>query len=108
MDPMDRPIAPQDIRRRRTRRIVTGAACVALALIAVRVAIGLARPTVSQARIRTAIVDRGPIEATVSGRGLVVPLYEHIITSPIDSRVTGILKLPGSEVRPGSRSWNST
>ncbi len=101
MDPMDRPIAPQDIRRRRTRRIVTSAACIALGLIAVRVAIGLARPAVSLSRIRTAVVDRGPIEASVSARGTVVPLYEHIITSPIDSRVLKILALPGAEVRAG-------
>jgi HlyD family secretion protein len=101
VDPMDRPIAAQDLRRRRARRLVTGAACVLLALVVVRVTLSLARPSVSVARIRTAIVDRGPIEATVSGRGRVVPLYEHVITSPIDSRVTAILELPGSDLHAG-------
>ncbi len=101
MDPMDRAIAPHELRRRRARRLLTSAACLALALIAVRVAVGLARPTVDRSRLRTAIVDRGPIEASVSARGTVVPVYERIITSPIDTRVTDILKLPGSALQAG-------
>jgi two-component system, NtrC family, nitrogen regulation sensor histidine kinase NtrY len=53
MDPMDRPIAPKALRRRATRRVIVGVACIALALAAVRVAISVVRPTVSLARIRT-------------------------------------------------------
>lgn len=99
MDPMDRPISKTDIRKRNTRRIIIAAVCILLVLIAARVVAGLVRPSVSRGRIRTAIVDRGPIEATISARGTVVPEYEHIITSPIDSRVTRILMSPGTNVR---------
>ncbi len=101
MDPMDRPIAPREIRRRTMRRILIGAACVLVAIVAGRIVLGLVRPTLSRDRIRTAVVERGTIEATLSARGTVVPAYEHIITSPIDSRVTGIRMLPGSQVHAG-------
>ncbi len=48
----------------------------------------LMKPTINRSRIRTARVDSGLIEATISASGVVVPEFEQVISSPINARVT--------------------
>jgi HlyD family secretion protein len=59
------------------------------------------KPALSRARIRTARVDAGPIEATLSASGTVVPEFEQVLSSPISTRVLKILKRPGAVVSKG-------
>ncbi len=46
-------------------------------------------------------MDRGPIEATISASGTVVPEVEMVLSSPVDARVVRILKRPGAPVAQG-------
>lgn len=62
---------------------------------------GLIKTSISRARIRTAKVDRGPIESTISASGTVVPEFEQVLSSPISARVVRILKRPGEVVKRG-------
>src|SRR4030095_15523067 len=62
---------------------------------------GWVRPTVHRAQLRTAVVDRGPIDATLTASGVVIPEYEHILSSPLDTRVTRILKHAGDAGHAG-------
>jgi HlyD family secretion protein len=59
------------------------------------------RPSVHRSRIRTAIVDRGAIEAGLSASGIVMPEFEAVLSSPIDARVIRILKRAGAAVSAG-------
>jgi HlyD family secretion protein len=59
------------------------------------------RPSVARAAVRTASVDRGPIAATITAAGVVVPEIEMVLSSPFDARVVRILKRPGAVVRKG-------
>jgi HlyD family secretion protein len=59
------------------------------------------RPSVARTAIRTASVDRGPIEATISASGTVIPEIEMVLSSPVDARVVRILKRPGAPVAKG-------
>lgn len=100
---MDRPIDP----RTRHRRILVRSS---LSVVGVTVAVillfwvgELVRPSVQRSRIRTATVDRGPVEATVTASGTVVPAFERVMTSPVSSRVLAILVRPGDTVEPGQR-----
>ncbi len=61
----------------------------------------LIKPSVSRARIRTAHVEQGPIEATITASGTVVPEFEQVLSSPIDSRVVKILKRSGETLTKG-------
>lgn len=61
----------------------------------------LMKPTINRSRIRTARVDSGLIEATISASGIVVPEFEQVISSPINARVTKILKRPGDLLKRG-------
>lgn len=61
----------------------------------------LLQPTISRAQIRTARVDQGAIEATISASGVVLAEFEHVLPSPVNSRVVKILKRPGDAVKAG-------
>jgi multidrug efflux pump subunit AcrA (membrane-fusion protein) len=59
------------------------------------------RPTLDRSEIRTARVEAGPVEATISATGTVVPEFEHVLSSPLDARVLRILRKPGASLKPG-------
>lgn len=61
----------------------------------------LIKPSVVRARIRTAKVDTGLIEATITASGTVVPEFEQVISSPVNARVLKILKRPGAVLSKG-------
>ncbi len=61
----------------------------------------LIKPTVARARIRTARVDAGPMEAQITASGIVTPEFEQVISSPVNARVLKILKRPGATLAKG-------
>jgi len=61
----------------------------------------LIKPTVARARIRTAKVDAGPMEAQITASGIVTPEFEQVISSPVNARVLKILKRPGATLVKG-------
>src|SRR2546425_1846729 len=61
----------------------------------------LIKPTISRARIRTAKVGTGQIEATITASGTIVPEFEQVLSSPINTRIVKILKSPGAVLRKG-------
>jgi HlyD family secretion protein len=61
----------------------------------------LLRPSIHRNKIRTARVDRGPVEAGISASGTVVPEFEAVLSSPIDARVIRVLKQTGAAVSVG-------
>lgn len=62
----------------------------------------LLRPSLTLARVRTGRVDVGPMTATLSAPGTVVPESERVISSPIDSRILRVLVQPGTAVKAGT------
>lgn len=62
---------------------------------------GLLRPGLDRARIRTARVERGSIEAVLSASGVVEPAAEQTLSSPIDGRVLRVLQQPGAVLKVG-------
>ena len=98
---MDRELPSDIARRQRALRI----ARVLLPALAVLAAVAwlpdLLRPALYRARIRTAIVTAGPLEAVISASGTVVPEIERVLTSPVDARLLRVLKRPGAIVASG-------
>jgi len=98
---MDRPLDPDDIRRTKLRRIgLTVAVGVGL-VAALAGATRLMRPSVARVSLRTAVVERGPVAASVSASGTVVPEVEHVLSSPIDARVVRVLRTAGAVLAKG-------
>jgi len=98
---MDRPLDPGEIQRRTRRRWITGALAGAAVLALVLFLPGWVKPSIPRTEIRTAVVEAGPIDATLTASGLVVPEHEFVVTSPVDSRVVGTVHEAGDTVAAG-------
>ena len=101
MDAMDRPITTATRRRRQLQRIGLPLVVLVAVLILVVMVTGWLRPSVRRDRVRTALVDRGEVTATLDASGLVVPEFEYVLTAPLATRVISIHKSAGAEVTPG-------
>ncbi len=98
---MDRPLDPRFRRRQWIKR--TGVVALGLSLLAgVFVYLpGWIRPALDRDRIRTARVEVGAVEATITASGTVVPEFEQLLSSPISSRVVRVLERPGALLEKG-------
>lgn len=61
----------------------------------------LLRPSVRRDRVRITRVESGPLEASLTASGTVVPAIEHVISSPIDARVLAVLRRVGDQLKGG-------
>lgn len=61
------------------------------------------QPSVNRHDIRTARVYAGVFESTLSASGIVMPGFEEVLTSPVDTRVLAILKNPGEMLARGAK-----
>lgn len=59
--------------------------------------------SLSRAEIRTAKVERGPVAATLTASGVVVPEHELAITSPIQARIEQVVHHAGDKVQAGDQ-----
>jgi len=98
---MDRPIPARELlqhaRRRLLRWLLGAGALIALAVFVP----GWVTPSIPRSQLRTAVVERGAIDATLTASGLVLPEHEFIVTSPGPSRVLQTLHQPGDTVAAG-------
>lgn len=98
---MDRPLDSR-LTRARSRRRIAWAAGFFIVLVAGTYALpAVMSPSVRRDRVRTAIVERGPVDATISATGLVLPEVEMVVTSPVDARVVHIRHRAGATVKTG-------
>ena len=75
---------------------------VAVAAVVIGGLIGLMQTSLQRKDLTLSTVDRGVIEVSVSASGKVVPAFEEIINSPIDSRIVEIYKKGGDSVDVGT------
>ena len=99
---MDREI-PKEVRQKeRNKKIIRYSAIGVAGVIVVSVLISLMRVGVEEKDIVFSTVDKGVIEVSVSASGKVVPAFEEIINSPINSRILEIYKKGGDSVEIGT------
>lgn len=99
---MDKAIDIKVIRRR--RRIMAlriGIALIAIAVMSV-VALMLSGSSVKRSDLRFGKADSGILEASISASGKVVPSFEQIIVSPIESRIMEVYARVGDTLRCGT------
>ena len=95
---MDRPIDNEYKIKHIIKRILGTILTVSIVIVGLFFAWLQLSPSVKRVRIRTAQVDRGAIEATITASGTVLPELEQVISSSIDARVLKILKRAGDNV----------
>lgn len=98
---MDRPIAKEVLRKRRLKLVGTVAAVTLTAVATVVLTVNRLQTHVKASSLTFYQVDVGTIEAGVSAYGKVVPAFEEIINSPIDSRIVEVYAQSGDTVEAG-------
>lgn len=95
---MDRELTKHErnsLRRRKLLPYIIGGGVLAAGLISLFIA---SRASISREDLMIATVDTGTIETTVTGSGAVVPAFEEIINSPINSRIIEVYCKAGDSV----------
>ncbi|WP_455586849.1 efflux RND transporter periplasmic adaptor subunit [Bacteroides sp.] len=99
---MDREI-PKEVRsKERNKKIIRYSAITVTAVVVISVLISLMRTGVKKKDLILSAVDKGTIEVSVSASGKVVPAFEEIITSPINSRIVEVYRRGGDSVDVGT------
>jgi HlyD family secretion protein len=101
MERIDRPLDAAFVRRQNRKRVAAGVAGLSLALCAFVWGPALIRPSLRRDHVRTGKVERGPVEASITASGIVVPEVEQVLASPMDARVLKILRRPGDVLAKG-------
>jgi HlyD family secretion protein len=100
---MDRPLDRAFVQRRATKRIAQAVAAIAALVGGFLLLSAWITPSIVKNDLRTAIVDSGLVEASISAAGTVVPRFEEAISSPANTRVLQVLKRPGEHLAKGDR-----
>ena len=99
---MDREI-PKEVRNKeRNKKIIRYGGIGVASVIVISVLISFMRTGVKTKDLVFSTVDRGTIEVSVSASGKVVPAFEEIINSPINTRIVEIYKKGGDSVDIGT------
>jgi len=98
---MDRDISPEVRRRVIAKRAVTAAVAVAAVVFVFAATVSWLRPSIRRRDVQTAVVDRGPVDATLEASGTIIPAVEQVVSAPLDSRVLRIARRAGDRVRAG-------
>lgn len=99
---MDREIS-KDVRRKEQRKLIIKIGTwVAIGCVMVWGIVSIMQTSLKEKELTISTVDVGVIEVSVSASGKVVPAFEEIINSPINSRIVEIYKKGGDSVDIGT------
>lgn len=99
---MDREIPKEERRRERNKKLIRYGVAGVAGVMALSVLISLMRTGVKEKDLVFSTVDQGTIEVSVSASGKVVPAFEEIINSPINTRILEVYKKGGDSVDVGT------
>lgn len=95
---MDRPLPKtvvlEQVRKKWIRWTIGIATVFALIVVATK----SLSPSIERMKVRTAQVEVGEVEEVLTASGTVVPEFEQVITSPIETRVLKLLKRAGDTI----------
>ena len=99
---MDREI-PKEVRNKeRNKKIIRYGGMSIAGVVVISVLISLMRTGVKEKDLVFSKVDKGTIEVSVSASGKVVPAFEEIMNSPINTRILEVYKKGGDSVDIGT------
>ncbi len=98
---MDQAIHPATLRRRRRASLLAGAAALATLCAAAWGINRVASPSADAANLQLSAVRRGAIANTINASGVVVPLHEELVSSPVQTHVAKVHAKPGQQVAAG-------
>lgn len=99
---MDREISKEQRNREKRRMWMKWGGTVVVGIVAVIALMQLMQESLHERNIVFSVVDEGSIDVSVSASGKVVPAFEEIINSPINSRILEVYKKGGDSVEIGT------
>lgn len=99
---MDREISKEQRNREKRRMWMKWGGTVVVGIVAVIALMQLMQESLHEPDIVFSVVDEGSIDVSVSASGKVVPAFEEIINSPINSRILEVYKKGGDSVEVGT------
>lgn len=99
---MDREISKEQRNREKRRMWMKWSGTVVVGIVAVIALMQLMQESLHERDIVFSVVDEGSIDVSVSASGKVVPAFEEIINSPINSRILEVYKKGGDSVEIGT------
>ena len=99
---MDREISKEQRNREKRRMWMKWGGMVVVGIAAVIALMQLMQESLHERDIVFSVVDEGSIDVSVSASGKVVPAFEEIINSPINSRILEVYKKGGDSVEVGT------
>jgi len=99
---MDREISKEQRNREKRRMWMKWGGTVVIGIVAVIALMQLMQESLHERDIVFSVVDEGSIDVSVSASGKVVPAFEEIINSPINSRILEVYKKGGDSVEIGT------
>lgn len=99
---MDREI-PKEVRKKeQLRSLLKWGGGIAGSITVFVIALSFLQASLKKKELTISVVDKGSIEISVSASGKVIPAFEEIINSPINSRILEIYKKGGDSVEVGT------
>ena len=95
---MDREISKEVRRKEQRKQIIKIGGGVGAAVLVIAVIISFLQTSLNRKDLTISTVDQGVIEVSVSASGKVIPAFEEIINSPINTRIVEIYKKGGDSV----------
>ena len=99
---MDREISKEVRRKEQRKQIIKIGGGVGAAVAVIAVIISFLQTSLNRKDLTISTVDQGVIEVSVSASGKVIPAFEEIINSPINTRIVEIYKKSGDSVDVGT------
>lgn len=99
---MDREISKEVQRKEQRKQFIRIGTAVGGFIVLIVVVIPILQTSLKRKDLNISTVDKGVIEVSVSASGKVIPAFEEIINSPINSRIVEVYKRGGDSVDVGT------
>lgn len=99
---MDKQISKSQLRHERNIKLLKWGGGALVAVLGVGVLVLSMEKGISRHDMRLAAAEQGPLETTVNATGRVVPAFEEVINSPVDTRILKVYAQPGDSVEEGT------
>lgn len=99
---MDKQISKSQLRRERNTKLMKwGGAALLVALGATALIVSLEKG-INRRDVRLGAAEQGALETTVNATGRVVPAFEEVINSPVDTRILKVYAQAGDSMEEGA------
>ena len=99
---MDREISKEVQRKEQRKQFIRIGTAVGGFIVLIVVVISMLQTSLKRKDLNISTVDKGVIEVSVRSSGKVIPAFEEIINSPINSRIVEVYKRGGDSVDVGT------